>query len=62
MTHLFQPLDLTVNGYAQKYRKKKFNDQIFQWIDDGKSLEKIDMQLQLTTLKSMHTQWLTDTL
>ena len=26
MAHLFQPLDLTVNGCANKYYKKKFNE------------------------------------
>ena len=62
MTHLFQPLDL--NGYAKKYCKKKFNewytDQIFQQLDDGKSLEEIDVKLQLTTLKPLHALWLTE--
>ena len=64
MMHLFQPLDLTDNGYFKKYCKKKFNewytDQIFQQLKDGKSPEGIDVKLQLTTLKSRHAQLLTD--
>ena len=64
MTSIFQPLDLTVNGYAKRYYKKVFNewytDQVFQQLDDGKDLEEIDVKLQLTTLKPLHAQWLTE--
>ena len=64
MTLIFQPLDLTVNGYAKKYCKKKFNewynDQIFQQLDEGKDLEEIDVKVQLTTLKLLHAKWMTE--
>ena len=64
MTHLYQPLDLTVNGYAKKYSKKKFNEwyanQIIQQLDEGKQLYEIEVKLRLTTLKPLHAQWLTD--
>lgn len=55
MTHLLQPLDLTVNGYAKKHTRKKFNDwytaQIGRQPDEGKSLQHITVPLQLTHLK-----------
>ena len=64
ITSIFQPLDLTVNGYTKKYCKKKFNewytDQIFQQLDEGKDLEEIDVKLQLTTLKPLHAKWMTE--
>ena len=51
MTGLLQPLDLTVNGYAKKYCKSKFNhwyiSEITKQMDDGKSVEEIDVKLQL---------------
>ena len=64
MTSIFQPFDLTVNGYAKKFCKKKFNewytDQIFQQLDEGKDLKEIDVKLQLTTLKPLHAKWMTE--
>ena len=49
MTSLLQPLDLTVNGYAKKYCKSKFNhwyiSEITKQMDDGKSIEEIDVKL-----------------
>ena len=64
MTHLYQPLDLTVNGYAKQFCKRKFNqwytDQITQQLDDGKTVQEIDVKLRLTTLKPLHAQWMTE--
>ena len=64
MTGLLQPLDLTVNGYAKKYCKRKFNhwyiSEITKQMDDGKSVEEIDIKLQLTRLKPLHTKWLAE--
>ena len=64
MTHIYQPLDLTVNGYAKKFSKKKFNEwyanQIIQQLDEGKELYEIEVKLRLTTMKPLHAQWLTD--
>ncbi len=45
MTHIFQPLDLTVNGSSKNYMKNKF-------IDD------IDVDFKFTTMKPLHAQWL----
>ena len=64
MTGQLQPLDLTVNGYAKKYCKKKFNEwymeQITKQSDSGKPIDEIEVKLQLTTLKPLHAEWLTD--
>ena len=64
MTGLFQPLDLTFNGYAKKYCKSKFNhwymSEITKQMDDGKSVEEVDVKLQLTRLKPLHVEWLTE--
>ena len=53
MTGILQPLNLTVNGFAKKFYKKKFNhwymEHIMKQLDDRKSIEKIDAKLQLTT-------------
>ena len=54
MTGLLQPLDLTVNGYAKKYCKSKFNhwyiSEITKQMDDGKFVGEINFKLQLTSL------------
>ena len=64
MTGLLQPLDLSVNGYAKKYCKSKFNhwymSEITKQMDDGKSVEEVDVKLQLTRLKPLHVEWLTE--
>ena len=43
MTHMFQPLDLTVNGYVKKDLKNKFNDwyteQVYQQYEEKKEIE-----------------------
>ena len=52
MTGQLQPLDLTVNGYAKKYCTKQ--------LDSGKPIHEIEVKLQLTTLKPLHAEWLTD--
>ena len=52
-----QPLDLTVNGYMKKYCKSKFNhwymSEITKQMDNGKSVEEVDVKLQLTRLKPL---------
>ena len=64
MTGILQPLDLTVNGYAKKYCKSKFNhwyiSEITKQMDDGKSVEEIHVKLQLTRLKPLHAEWLAE--
>jgi len=64
MTNLLQPLDLTVNGFAKKFCKKTFGhwymDQISKQLDAGKAIEEVDVRLQLTMLKPLHAEWLTE--
>ena len=58
MTHIYQVLDLTVNGYAKRFVKKKFNEwytkQVQQQLDEGKEVEQIEVKLTLTTVKPIH--------
>ena len=58
MTHIYQVLDLTVNGYAKRFMKKKFNEwytkQVQQQLDEGKEVEQIEVKLTLTTVKPIH--------
>ena len=64
MTHLFQPLDLTVNGSAKVFLKAKFTEWFSQKIEEnlseGKDLEDIDIPLTLSVLKPFHASWVVD--
>ena len=65
LTHLFQPLDLTVNGAAKKFIKKEFityySSIIQQQLESGKKLEDINIDMRLTIVKPLHAQWLVNT-
>ena len=60
MTHIFQPLDLTVNGAAKVYKKK----QITEWHNIGivqeRYVESISIQLKMSALKSLQGKWTID--
>eukprot|EP00794_Sanderia_malayensis_P013334 gene13334-14712_t len=62
MTKYYQPLDLTVNGYAKRFTKNKFNEwyaqQITKQLQEGNKLENVDVKLRLSTLKPLHAGWL----
>ena len=62
MTHFFQPLDLTVNGSTKQFMRKQFityySDAVKKKLDRGETLEDIQIDLRLTTLKPLHAQWL----
>ena len=64
MTHLLQPLDLTVNGCVKKFTRGKFNSwyssQIRNQLDAGKQLHDIDVPLRLSLLKPLHAEWLVE--
>ena len=53
VTHLFQPLDLSVNGWAKQWMRKKFADwyaeQIREGLDKGLELESIDYSHEATS-------------
>ena len=62
MTHLFQPLDLTVNGFCKSYLKRKFAQWFAQQFDRQlalfKKVEVIEMKFQLTEIKPIHANWI----
>ena len=62
MTRLFQPLDLTINGAAKAYMKKRFTEWysrcIIQELDSGKGVDNIDIQLKMSVLKRLHANWM----
>ena len=62
MTHLFQPLDLTVNGFCKSYLKRKFAQWFAQQFDRQlalfKKVEDIEMKFQLTEIKPIHANWI----
>ena len=64
MTHIFQPLDLTVNGSAKSFMKKKFTEwyssEITKALDNDVQLEDIEIKLRLSILKPLHAEWLVD--
>ena len=62
MTNLFQPLDLTINGYAKPYLKKLFTEwfakQITDGVNSGKDPGSIEVPLQLSILKPLQAKWI----
>ena len=62
MTHVFQPLDLTVNGSAKTFMRKKFviwyAEEIKKQMDAGVPAESRDVNLKLTSLKAFRANWL----
>ena len=64
MTHLFQPLDLTVNGHCKKFMKNEFAKWYMQQVDNalqvGKKLEDISIDFRLSVIKSLHAKWLVE--
>ena len=62
MTNLFQPLDLTVNGSAKAFMKKKFTEwyscSIAKQLDEGKAVEDIDAELKSSIFKLLHAEWI----
>ena len=64
MTHIYQPLDLTVNGASKNFLKAKFTEWFTKKIDEGlqegKEPEDIEVKFRLTTLKPLHTSWVCD--
>ena len=62
MTHLFQPLDLTVNMVAKDFTNKKFSEWFSRHIsiglENGRELEDIKIDYRLSVLKPLHATWL----
>ena len=57
VTHIFQPLDLTVNSWAKKFMKEKcavwYSSQIIAGLEKG-----LDVKTPLTTMKLLHAKWI----
>ena len=64
MANLFQPLDLTVNGAAKAFMKRRFTEwysqEIWKELESGKELNDVDIKLTLPLLRPLHTSWLTN--
>ena len=63
-TYVFQPPDVQggPNGFVKRFMKKKFSDwyaaQIMHAMDDGRELDSIDVELELSIVKPFHAKWL----
>ena len=64
MSHIFQPLDLTVNGHFKQYMKKNlstwYSEQISLALENGEKLENINISFKITVLKPLHAKWLVE--
>ena len=64
MTHLFQPLDLTVNKHCKLFLKNCFSKWYSQQIENqlavGKKMEEIEIKFKLTTIKPLHAKWVVE--
>ena len=62
MTHIFQPLDLTVNSWAKKFMKEKYAiwyaSHIIAGLEKGLAVDEIDVKTPLTTMKTLHAKWI----
>ena len=62
LTHIYQPLDVAVNGPAKQFMKKKFVDwyarQIVTEMNKGIEVEQIDIKMKLSIMKPLHASWL----
>ena len=64
MTHLFQPLDLTVNKHCKSFLKNCFSEwysqQIANQLAVEKKMEEIEINFKLTTIKPLHAKWVVE--
>ena len=64
VTHLFQPLDLTVNGHCKMLMKNEFAKWYMQQVDNalkvGTKLEDIKIEFHLSVIKPLHAKWLVE--
>ena len=64
MTHVFQPLDLTVNKFAKYFMKGKFSTwfsrQISLRLKNGVELDDREVDYRLSVLIPMHAKWLVE--
>ena len=64
MTHVFQPLDLTVNKFVKDLMKGKFSTwlsrQISLGLENGVELDDIEVHYCLSVLKPLYVKWLVE--
>ena len=61
MTKYYQPLGVTVNGYACKtILKSEFTEWYSSYLDNGVSIDDIEVGLQLSKIKPIHAGWLVE--
>ena len=64
MTRFYQPFDLAVIGYANKFMSRNFNswysDQISLQLEKRVPIDKIDIKLRLSLMKPLHAEWITN--
>ena len=60
ITHFIEPLDLTVNGSAKKFIRRKFVVYYSNELDSGKNLDDVEVDFCLNKIKPLHAQWLID--
>lgn len=62
MTHLYQPLDLTVNGHFKTFMRSKFSQwyskQILLQLEGGADVQSVKVDVKLTIVKPLHAIWL----
>ena len=62
MTNLYQPLDLTMNGYAKSFMKRMFTEwlasKVCEALGSGKIPEEIDVKMNLSFLKPLQAGWI----
>ena len=64
ITNLFQPLDVTVNGAAKAFLKRKYTEyysgEISKALVDGKTLDDIEIKLKLSVMKPLQARWIVE--
>ena len=61
MTHIFQPLDLTIDSWAKNFLKERYATwyalQITVGLEKGLAVDEIDVKTPLAVIKLLHTKW-----
>ena len=62
LTHVFQPLDLAINGVAKSFLKSNFSEwyskEIAKALDKGQDIHEVKVDTTLTVMKLFHAQWI----
>ena len=60
LTHVFQPLDLAINGAVKSFLKSKFSEwhskEIAKALDKGQDIHEVKVDTTLTVMKPIHAQ------